>query len=253
MAVETAVEPDHLLGVPVDFILFALTLLGVAIFNGKALRVALLGLAAITLYKLFFAGFKFGTGLAGLGAHMAHEAGASRQPLPPARGLCGALNVISRRATYPRLCLPYCPTTGRAALSCWLIICVLSSFLDNIAAALLGGTIAMHGFQGKVHIGYLAAIVAASNAGGAGSVLGDTTTTMMWIDGVSPSPCIARLRRRERGAWLSSAFPPRFSSNAFSPILHDPRAGHRIDWMRVGIVVLHSRSPRLSLTSILNL
>ena len=41
-------------------------------------------------------------------------------------------------------------------------------------------------FKGKVHIGYLAGIVAASNAGGSGSVVGDTTTTMMWIDGVSP-------------------------------------------------------------------
>jgi Na+/H+ antiporter NhaD/arsenite permease-like protein len=29
-------------------------------------------------------------------------------------------------------------------------------------------------------------VVAAANAGGAGSVLGDTTTTMMWIDGVRP-------------------------------------------------------------------
>ena len=45
---------------------------------------------------------------------------------------------------------------------------------------------ARHVFQGKVHIGYLAAIVAASNAGGSGSVVGDTTTTMMWIAGVSP-------------------------------------------------------------------
>ena len=63
---------------------------------------------------------------------------------------------------------------------------MLSSFLDNIAAALIGGTMARHVFRGKVHIGYLAAIVAASNAGGSGSVVGDTTTTMMWIDGVSP-------------------------------------------------------------------
>ena len=45
---------------------------------------------------------------------------------------------------------------------------------------------ARHVFKGKVHIGYLAGIVAASNAGGAGSVVGDTTTTMMWIDGISP-------------------------------------------------------------------
>ncbi len=50
---------------------------------------------------------------------------------------------------------------------------------------MIGGTIAYVVFKGKVHIGYLAAIIAASNAGGAGSVVGDTTTTMMWIDGVS--------------------------------------------------------------------
>ena len=67
-----------------------------------------------------------------------------------------------------------------------VMVFVLSSFLDNIAAALIGGTMARHVFRGKVHIGYLAAIVAASNAGGSGSVVGDTTTTMMWIDGVSP-------------------------------------------------------------------
>ena len=42
-------------------------------------------------------------------------------------------------------------------------------------------------FRAKVHVGYLAAIVAASNAGGSGSVVGDTTTTMMWIAGVSPA------------------------------------------------------------------
>ena len=41
-------------------------------------------------------------------------------------------------------------------------------------------------FKRRVHIGYLAAIVAASNAGGAGSVVGDTTTTMMWIAGANP-------------------------------------------------------------------
>jgi Na+/H+ antiporter NhaD/arsenite permease-like protein len=67
-----------------------------------------------------------------------------------------------------------------------VIVCVLSSFLDNIAAALIGGVMAREVFRKKVHIGYLAAIVAASNAGGAGSVVGDTTTTMMWIAGVSP-------------------------------------------------------------------
>ena len=44
---------------------------------------------------------------------------------------------------------------------------------------------AAHIFRRRVHIGYLAAMVAASNAGGLGSVVGDTTTTMMWIDGMA--------------------------------------------------------------------
>ena len=70
----SAAQPVYVFGIPVDFILFGLTLLGVAIFHHKTLEVALTGLAAIVLYKLFFTGFKFGTGLAGLGLHMQHEA-----------------------------------------------------------------------------------------------------------------------------------------------------------------------------------
>ena len=60
-------------GIPVDFILFALTLLGVAVFHRRTLEVALAGLAAITLYKLAFTGFKAGTGLGGLALHLHHE------------------------------------------------------------------------------------------------------------------------------------------------------------------------------------
>src|SRR6186997_2540494 len=80
----------------------------------------------------------------------------------------------------------FLPDGWSGSLVLLAIVFVLSSFLDNIAAALIGGTMARHVFRGKVHIGYLAAIVAASNAGGSGSVVGDTTTTMMWIDGISP-------------------------------------------------------------------
>ncbi len=56
-----------ILGVPVDFILFALTLAGVALFHHHTLGVALTGLAVIILYKLGFTGFKTGTGLPGWG------------------------------------------------------------------------------------------------------------------------------------------------------------------------------------------
>src|SRR6266850_1517977 len=53
---------------------FGLTLLGVALFHHHTLQVALTGLVAITIYKLGFTGFKYGTGLPGLAEHMTHEA-----------------------------------------------------------------------------------------------------------------------------------------------------------------------------------
>ncbi|MET0678532.1 MAG: citrate transporter, partial [Bradyrhizobium sp.] len=67
------IDPVLVFGIPVDFILFGLTLFGVALFHHKTLQVALTGLVAIIVYKLMFTGFARGTGLAGLGHHMAHE------------------------------------------------------------------------------------------------------------------------------------------------------------------------------------
>src|SRR6266850_6312424 len=61
------------LGVPFEFVLFGLTLAGVALFHHHTLQVALIGLAVIVLYKLGFTGFKTGAGLPGLGQHLVHE------------------------------------------------------------------------------------------------------------------------------------------------------------------------------------
>jgi len=47
-------------GIPVDFILFGLTLAGVAVFNKCTMRVALTGLVTIIIYKIAFTGFKTG-------------------------------------------------------------------------------------------------------------------------------------------------------------------------------------------------
>ena len=66
-------EPVLLFGIPYDFILFALTLLGVALFHRQTLPIALAGLGIITAYKLTFTGFKDGVGFAGLGFHLSHE------------------------------------------------------------------------------------------------------------------------------------------------------------------------------------
>ena len=191
------IEPILVFGIPVDFILFALTLLGVALFHHHTLPVALTGLAAIIVYKLVFTGFKYGAGLGGLGQHMAHE----WVTLANLFLLLMGFALLSRHFEESRIPdeMPaLLPDDWKGGVMLLVLVFVLSSFLDNIAAALIGGTVARSVFQGKVHIGYLAAIVAASNAGGAGSVVGDTTTTMMWIAGVSPLSRRRGLCRRHR-------------------------------------------------------
>jgi Na+/H+ antiporter NhaD/arsenite permease-like protein len=129
----------------------------------------------------------------------------------------------------------FLPDDWKGGLALLLVIAVLSSFLDNIAAALIGGTIARHVFRGKVHIGYLAAIVAASNAGGAGSVVGDTTTTMMWIAGVSPLAVIEAFVAATVAIFIFGV-PAALQQHRFSPIKKDPPRGLHIYWARALIV-----------------
>ena len=228
------IEPVVLLGIPVDFILFALTLLGVALFHRHTLPVALTGLAAIIVYKLAFTGFKFGAGLGGLGQHMAQE----WVMLTNLFLLLMGFALLSRHFEESRIPdeMPaLLPDDWKGGVALLFLVFVLSSFLDNIAAALIGGTVARHVFQGKVHIGYLAAIVAASNAGGSGSVVGDTTTTMMWIAGVSPLS-VLEAYVAAIVAMFVFAVPASLQQQRFSPILKKPPTGLKIDPARVFIV-----------------
>jgi Na+/H+ antiporter NhaD/arsenite permease-like protein len=223
-----------LFGIPVEFILFALTLLGIALWHHQTLAIALTGLAVITVYKLAFTGFKYGTGFGGLGQHMAHE----WVTLANLFLLLMGFALLSRHFEESRLPdeMPaLLPDNWTGGVTLLVLIFVLSSFLDNIAAALIGGTVARHVFRGKVHIGYLAAIVAASNAGGAGSVVGDTTTTMMWIDGVSPLS-VMEAYVAAVAAMLIFAVPASIQQQRFSPIQKDAAKGLKIDKARVFIV-----------------
>jgi Na+/H+ antiporter NhaD/arsenite permease-like protein len=230
------IEPILVFGIPVDFILFALTLLGVALFHHHTLPIALAGLAVITGYKLAFTGFKFGTGLAGFGQHMQHE----WVILANLFLLLMGFALLSRHFEESRIPdeMPaLLPDGWKGGVALLVMVFVLSSFLDNIAAALIGGTVARHVFRGSVHIGYLAAIVAASNAGGSGSVVGDTTTTMMWIAGISPLS-VLEAYVAAGVALLIFAVPAAMQQHRFSPILKNARRGLRIEWVRVAIVAL---------------
>jgi Na+/H+ antiporter NhaD/arsenite permease-like protein len=221
-------------GIPVDFVLFAATLLGVALFHRYTLQVALTGLAVITLYKLAFTGFKTGAGLGGLALHMAHE----WVILANLLGLLLGFALLSRHFEESRVpdVLPrFLPDDWKGAFVLLVMVFVLSSFLDNIAAALIGGAMAGVVFRKKVHIGYLAAIVAASNAGGAGSVVGDTTTTMMWIDGVSPIAVLDAYVAASVALVVSGLVAAR-QQHAYAPIVKDASDGIAVDWPRLGIV-----------------
>ena len=232
----SAAQPVLVFGIPVDFILFALTLLGVAIFHHKTLQVALTGLATIVVYKLAFTGFKFGTGLTGLALHMQHEAVVLSNLFLLLMGFA-LLSRHFEKSRVPDEMPALLPDGWKGGLALLSIVFVLSSFLDNIAAALIGGTMARHVFKGKVHIGYLAGIVAASNAGGAGSVVGDTTTTMMWIDGVSPLVVLKAYVAAVAG-FLIYGIPAAIQQHRHSPILKNAPRGLQIDWPSLVIVAL---------------
>jgi Na+/H+ antiporter NhaD/arsenite permease-like protein len=234
IAAVSGTELPAVLGIPVDFILFAAILVGIALFHHHTLQVALGGLAVIVGYKLAFTGFATGPGVEGFIRHLGHE----WVTLTNLLGLLLGFALLSKHfedSNVPAVLPRYLPDDWKGGFALLAMIWVLSSFLDNIAAALIGGAIAHTVFRAKVHIGFLAAIVAASNAGGAFSVVGDTTTTMMWIAGVSPvsvfEAIIASLV-----ALLIFGIPAAKQQHRFFPIARDAPAGIGIDWMRVLIV-----------------
>ena len=230
--------PTHIIatvfGIPVEFLLFGLTLAGVALFHHHTLQVALSGLAAIVLYKVAVSGFDTGPGVGGLLAHLGHE----WVILANLAGLLLGFAILSRHfeKSHVPLALPrFLPDDWKGGFVLLAIVFVLSAFLDNIAAAMIGAALA-HTLFARVHIGFLAAIVAASNAGGSGSVVGDTTTTMMWIDGVSPFDVVHAYVAAIPALLVSGLIAAR-QQHALSPILSHTKHAPHIDWTRVGIVV----------------
>lgn len=221
---------------PVEFILFAVTLLGVALFHNHTLQVAVGGLATIIAFKLIFTGFTAGPGWGGLVAHLGHE----WVMLANLLGLLLGFALLARHfedSHIPQLLPRFLPEGWLGGFVLLVMIFVLSSFLDNIAAALIGGTIAAGVFRYRVHIGFLAAIVAASNAGGSGSVVGDTTTTMMWISGIAPLD-VFHAYMAAGVALVVFGIPAAIQQHRYQPVVREVPEGTRVDWARVGIVVM---------------
>ena len=221
-------------GVPLEFVLFALTLAGVALLHRHSLQVALVGLASVVIYKLLATGFDGVAGFAGLAHHLRLE----WVVLANLFGLLMGFALLSRHfeeSGVPTRLPDFLPDDWRGCFVLLVIVFVLSSFLDNIAAALIGGAIAHTVFRGRVHVGYIAALVAASNAGGSGSVIGDTTTTMMWIDGVKPID-VLHAYVAAGVALVVFGVPAARQQQRYEPIARSAVVGIRVDGARLATV-----------------
>jgi len=222
-------------GIRIEFILFAITLIGVAIFHHKTMYVALTGLAAILAVKYIFTDFSIAQHIVGT----ATKEGEWRILLN-LLGLLFGFAILAehfKESRFPDILPNYLPSGWKGGFVLLLFIMLLSSFLDNIAAAMIGGAIAMVVFKGKVHIGFLAGIVAASNAGGAGSVVGDTTTTLMWIDGVSPLDVLHAFVA-SFAALAIFGIAGAIQQDRYQPIVASGNKDIHVDWGRIAIVFL---------------
>ena len=226
-------------GQPFAFVLFVLVLLGIGMFHHHTLLVALTGAAAITLYTaLWCPGFEWDPATPGLWPHLCHEA---EHTLLNLGGLLLGFTLLAdlfeRSGAADNLARFLPKAQAPAAFALLAMVWVMSSFLDNIAAAMIGGVMATRLFRHNVSVGYLAAIVAAGNAGGAWSVLGDTTTTMMWIEGVSPGMVLHAILA-SAVALVVFGIPAARAQVRIQPVVHDTAARMPLDTLRLLNVLL---------------
>ncbi len=220
--------------VPIEFVLFAIVLAGVGIFHNSTFRTAVTGAIVIALWKIFASPFREGAGFGGFLTHVEHEWVILTNLFLLLMGFA-LLAKHFEESGVPGMLPRYLPNDWKGAWILLVAVAFIASFLDNIAAALIGGAVAHTVFKGKVHVGYLAGIVAASNAGGAFSVVGDTTTTMMWIAGVSPAEVFEALLATVVAVIF--LIPLAMTQQKYQPIQADPDKAAKIDWPRVFVVL----------------
>jgi Na+/H+ antiporter NhaD/arsenite permease-like protein len=220
--------------IPIAYPIFGLMLAGVAVLHRRALSISLAGLALLLACHALFPVDHQQPGLAGLGAHIASEWVLLADLLLLLLGFAVLADQFERSKAPEAVAarLPEGWTGGLALLG--LVFC-LSAFLDNIAAAVIGGVVARHVYGDRISIGFLAALVAASNAGGAGSVLGDTTTTLLWLGGVSPL-AVAPAFIGAIAAFAVFGLIGAAQQHRHAPVRLPVGAPEPIDWPRVAVV-----------------
>lgn len=217
---------------PLEYFIFGLLLVGLALFHHRTLEVGAAGTLILIVYKVFWTQLD-------LFDHLAHES----RLLINLLGLLLGFALLAKHfeeSHIPSWLPDHLPAGSRGGFLLLCIVALISMFLDNIAGAMIGGVMAKRMYQERVCLSFIVALVAASNAGGAGSVIGDTTTTMMWIAGV---PAIVFLK-----AYIGAGTAILFSGVIASRRQHDFQAlvkstGQTVEidvprlWIVVGIVL----------------
>jgi hypothetical protein len=231
-------------GIRAEFCLFALTLLGVALLHDHTLEVALTGLVSVITLKLITLPYDKFVSIAGHETieflnpfqHLHHES----MILLNLLGLLLGFGILAKHfeeSHIPKSLPKFLPAGWVGGFVLLAMVFILSAFLDNIAAAMIGGTIALVVFNKKIHIGYIAAIVAASNAGGSGSVVGDTTTTMMWIQGVKPSEVLHSYYAAVPALFFFGIVGS-MQQHKYSPLDKSQNISTHIAWRKIYVVLL---------------
>jgi Na+/H+ antiporter NhaD/arsenite permease-like protein len=214
---------------PLEYFIFGLLLVGIVLFHHRTFEVAAAGTVVLIVYKVFW------TQVDLLG-HLAHES----RLLINLLGLLLGFALLAKHfeeSHLPSWIPDRLPSGWKGGFLLLWIVASISMFLDNIAAAMIGGVIARRMYQHRVCLSFIIALVAASNAGGAGSVIGDTTTTMMWIAGV---PAIVFLKAfiGSVTAILSSGIIASRKQHNFQAIVKSAGQIIQIDVIRLCIVAI---------------
>ena len=236
-------------GIRIEFFLFVTILICVAIFHDHTFYVGIIGLCVVLAYKLIFdTGFSFVEHFIGNTDTNPFLEQIKNKDMRVGEwgtilnlaGLLLGFSILAKvfeNSGVPDVLPRILPNNWLGPFLLLVIVYFISTFLDNIAAALIGGTIALVVFNGKVHIGYIAGIVAASNAGGAGTVIGDTTTTMMWIDGVYFTEVfhafIATATALLFFGWFAA-----HQQHKLQPIMKDLKPEAKIKWANLLVVLM---------------
>jgi Na+/H+ antiporter NhaD/arsenite permease-like protein len=213
----------------VEFIIFALMLVGIAAFHERTLAIALAGTASLLIYKVFATDLNIVN-------HLGHESALLLNLL----GLLLGFALLAKHfeeTGLPHWLPQWLPPGWMGGFILLVLVAVLSTFLDNIAGAMIGGVMAKAVFNNRVALSYVVALVAASNAGGAGSVIGDTTTTMMWLAGVPATAFFKAFIGAAVAITLSGVIAAKAQHN-LQPVTVMSSDGVRIDTGRLVLVVL---------------